>query len=436
MAIWPTRAATDADLYVAVNALQTTLASNISNSVTTVPITSTTNFPTAGGVTIDQEVIFYTGISGGNLTGCTRGADGTVAASHTSGVPVSATIIAWHHNGLMYEIEAIESWLLTNAVSNPATGNIAMGGFNITGLAAATSNGQAVRYEQLFGQFLPLSGGTMSGVIAMGANKITGLAAGTANGDALRYEQVIGVFLALAGGTMAGNIAMAGSYKLTGLAAGTTNGDSLRYEQVIGQFLLLAGGTLTGALLVPDGTVSAPSVAFSGDTNNGLYRIGSDDWGLAVGGVKAIELKSAGVSILGTNTNDNAGAGNVGEYVESVVTSEVNATSNAYTNITSISLTAGDWDVVGQVFFELNGATLTGTNAGVISIYSGNTLTDHVNGKNSLAVLSPTSSSSNSTTVVYRLSLSSTTTVYLKFKMSASAGTPQAIGTIFARRVR
>lgn len=32
---------------------------------------------------------------------------------------------------------------------------------------------------------------TMSGNIAMGSNKITGLAAGTANGDAVRYEQVV-----------------------------------------------------------------------------------------------------------------------------------------------------------------------------------------------------------------------------------------------------
>jgi hypothetical protein len=37
---------------------------------------------------------------------------------------------------------------------------------------------------------LLLAGGTMSGAIAMGNNKVTGLAAGTANGDALRYEQL------------------------------------------------------------------------------------------------------------------------------------------------------------------------------------------------------------------------------------------------------
>jgi hypothetical protein len=38
--------------------------------------------------------------------------------------------------------------------------------------------------------YLPLSGGTMTGSVAMGVNKITGLAAATANGDAVRYEQL------------------------------------------------------------------------------------------------------------------------------------------------------------------------------------------------------------------------------------------------------
>lgn len=47
------------------------------------------------------------------------------------------------------------------------------------------------RVATLETDYLPKSGGTMSGAIAMGSNKVTGLAAGTANGDALRYEQLI-----------------------------------------------------------------------------------------------------------------------------------------------------------------------------------------------------------------------------------------------------
>ena len=81
------------------------------------------------------------------------------------------------------------------------------------------------------GNYLLLAGGTMSGAIAMGGNKITGLAAGTTNGDALRYEQLIGLYLLLAGGTMSGNIAMGGN-KVTGLAAASGNGEAVRYEQV------------------------------------------------------------------------------------------------------------------------------------------------------------------------------------------------------------
>lgn len=44
--------------------------------------------------------------------------------------------------------------------------------------------------------------------LAMGTNKITGLGAATANGDALRYEQLIGAYLPLTGGTLTGNLSM------------------------------------------------------------------------------------------------------------------------------------------------------------------------------------------------------------------------------------
>jgi hypothetical protein len=45
-------------------------------------------------------------------------------------------------------------------------------------------------YDASSGQFLPLTGGTMSGAIAMGNNKVTGLADGTATGDAVNKGQL------------------------------------------------------------------------------------------------------------------------------------------------------------------------------------------------------------------------------------------------------
>lgn len=45
------------------------------------------------------------------------------------------------------------------------TANIPMSNFKLTGLAAGTGSGQSVRYEQVVGTYLPLSGGTMTGAI-------------------------------------------------------------------------------------------------------------------------------------------------------------------------------------------------------------------------------------------------------------------------------
>lgn len=57
-----------------------------------------------------------------------------------------------------------------------------------------------------------------------------------------------------------------------------------------------AGLTLTGPILLPDGTVSAPALAFaaSGQTDNGIYRIGNDNWAMASSGAKVWEVANGG----------------------------------------------------------------------------------------------------------------------------------------------
>ena len=64
-----------------------TLSAGIDASVTTIPLTSTTGFPatgTVGFVSPATEQITYTGIAGNTLTGATRGANSTTAATHSS----------------------------------------------------------------------------------------------------------------------------------------------------------------------------------------------------------------------------------------------------------------------------------------------------------------------------------------------------------------
>jgi hypothetical protein len=150
------------------------------------------------------------------------------------------------------------------------------------------------------------------------------------------------------------------------------------------------------------------------------------------------------VGIVGTTTNNNANAGSVGEVVSSSVAvgSAVSLTtaSGAFTGktITSISLTAGDWDVFGII--GINNASTTNFTAVAGGI---NTVTDTLNS----AYEEETRFSYGSAGVVLnnvisftfpttRVSIASTTTYYLIGYASFSISTATAFGRITARRIR
>ena len=79
---------------VTFSASANTLSAGIDAVVDTIPLTSTSGFPASGRIKIDNEIITYALVSGNNLTGCVRGVNNTVAASHSSSAAVTcATII-------------------------------------------------------------------------------------------------------------------------------------------------------------------------------------------------------------------------------------------------------------------------------------------------------------------------------------------------------
>jgi hypothetical protein len=72
----------------------------LSNSNTTVTVTSTTGFTATGRILIDSETISYTGVTATTFTGCTRGLSGTgsgAATTHANGAAVvqSTSFIGW-----------------------------------------------------------------------------------------------------------------------------------------------------------------------------------------------------------------------------------------------------------------------------------------------------------------------------------------------------
>jgi len=71
------------------SATATTVNEDLDASETTITLTSAAAFPTAGTILIDSELITYTGKSSNDLTGCTRGASGSTAATHSNGATVT-----------------------------------------------------------------------------------------------------------------------------------------------------------------------------------------------------------------------------------------------------------------------------------------------------------------------------------------------------------
>lgn len=73
---------------------------------------------------------------------------------------------------------------------------------------------------------------------------------------------------------------------------------------LVSGFDMLMGGTCT--IQNSDGSVTAPSYTFgaSGQQDNGIYRIGTDTWGLAAAGTKALGITSTGLNLSTNATGD------------------------------------------------------------------------------------------------------------------------------------
>jgi hypothetical protein len=144
-------------------------------------------------------------------------------------------------------------------------------------------------------------------------------------------------------------------------------------------------------------------------------------------------------NVVGTTTNDNAAAGSVGEFVSSTVLvgSAVALTSTIAANVTSISLTAGDWDVWGNIALSVAGGTTTSVFAGAIHTVSA-TFPTIPNGGASFVVsyASPAGQSNALPVGRQRISIAATTTVYLIVSSTFAVSTSSAYGFIGARRVR
>ncbi len=269
------------------------------------------------------------------------------------------------------------------SLTNPVT--VALGG---TGLASGTSGG------------IPAYTGsttiTSSGVLAASTVVVGGGAAAVPTTVAGWTKTVDGVN----GGNVLNINANA--------AAATSPGDILLHltDADAGNGLLLMDTAAAPAKIVArraNTSIASPSALASGNVicNYSARGYGSTAYGADAGGFRMVAnqtwtdanqgcrvevianpdgsttaslvatLKPAGCSFTATNTNDSAAAGNYGEFISSVIliANEVSLTSTVTADVTTVVPTAGDWELSGEVWFDLAaGTTVSNVNVGINSV--------------------------------------------------------------------
>ena len=162
-----------------------------------------------------------------------------------------------------------------------------------------------------------------------------------------------------------------------------------------------------------------------------------------LGAASATSLAFTSTSgIIGTTTNDSAAAGSVGEYVTSVVNgSPVSISTNTATNLISISLTAGDWDVWGNLYFGGAVNTVVKSMNSWISTTSATLPFNYITqrqdyGSTGVANVAGGGVTMSMAVAPLRFSLSATTTIYLSGYAIFTTSTLGMEGYLSARRRR
>jgi hypothetical protein len=227
-------------------------------------------------------------------------------------------------------------------------------------------------------------------------------------------------------------------------ASGTANALTATTNQV------LISGQLTGGLgilvkAVNANTTVAVTFAPDGLTAQPIKR--ADGSALAIGSIQpnmlldlayaaatsewwAKNISPAGVGITGVTDGSSAGPGQVGEFM-SAVGATGGPASAAPTNMVSLNLPAGDWDV-GGLLTLMSGGPVTALQASISTVSS-----THGGWTAAINMTSATIAVTTSLTVpqVQVLTGASLST-YLVGQQNFVSGSPQIRGIIWARRAR
>lgn len=418
---------------VALNAVPTSSASAIyAGRFQTINSSANSNTGTAYGIRVSAP----SNIGGGSLNSYY----GLYLDQAGSGVALTNNYAIYVNSGVSYFSGNIQNAALTasRAVATDASQNLVSSATTATELGYLSGVTSAIQ-TQINGKQSSLTFSTgltnTSGTITVNSSQsISTLSNLTTNG-----------FIKTTGGT--GALLIDTNTYLTGNQTITLSGD-VSGSGTTAITTAIGSGKVTNAMLAGSIDMSTKmantmqAAQFPALTGDVTTTAGSLSTTLAAtsNGTLATLSKSSGVAIHGSNTNDSASSGYVGEFISSNPGSSVGfGSSGTYTNITSISLTAGDWDVEGMLGYSAGSTTVATKIIGAISTTSGGVDSTNNGG---IAILSASFTANVPQYMALsrrRISISSTTTVYLVGNLSYSTGGGAVCSTdsfICARRVR
>lgn len=414
------------------------------------------------GTTITGKRADLTSNSGNNAVMNLANASGHVVSIAPHASFTSYSLVLPSDNGDANEVLITDgsgnlSWVDVATVSggaNTALSNLASVAINTT-LVSDTNNTDDLGTSSIAWKDLFLTGALKNGGTTLATNAELGYLTGVTSA----IQTQINTKAPIASPTFTGTVTSPGitvtdDIKLTALKKYFFDGgsDTYIYEVGANEVLLVTGGS--GALDIGNTQVSVeagrqfviPSTkkllldgSGAGDTY--LLESAANVMDFYAGGVMSLKVTGVGTSLRGTETNDSASAGFVGEYVSSSVVagSAVTLTNGQYADVTSITLSAGDWVIDAGVELIATVA-VTGTQflAGV-GTATGNNGAGLLGGDTAGQIpTAPTAASDTSVPIPsgIRKKLTGSTTYYLKAYGAFTVGTLKAFGRISATRVR
>jgi len=88
-----------------------------------------------------------------------------------------------------------------------------------------------------------------------------------------------------------------GLYRVGADALGIAAGGSRAFEVNTAGIIIPGAATISGGAVINDGGVTVPAIRFGADLNTGIYRVGADSLGVAVGGVNKLQIDATGITV-------------------------------------------------------------------------------------------------------------------------------------------